>query len=80
MGAQQAKERERTASSAGSIHSLTLSSGASSRQFKSGSKTNSLRPARDNSSSARSQAFNVFMEHNGTTTAATTSQSPPVKN
>ena len=64
MGAQQGKERERTTTStAGSLHSLTLASQTGSRPVK--PKTNSLRPARDNSSASRSQAFNVFVEHNG---------------
>jgi len=62
MGAQQGKERpERTTSGAvGSLHSLTLASAANARPLKT-SKTNSLRPARGD----RSQAFNVFVEHNG---------------
>lgn len=64
MGAQQGKERERTSTAAGSLHSLTLTSTAGSRPVK--PKTNSLRPARENSASSRSQAFNVFVEHNGT--------------
>ena len=63
MGAQQGKERERTSTAAGSLHSLTLSSTPGSRPVK--PKTNSLRPARENSSASRSQAFNVFVEHNG---------------
>lgn len=64
MGAQQGKERERTAPTVGSLHSLTLASAGGSRPLK--PKTNSLRPARDSASaSARSQAFNVFVEHNG---------------
>lgn len=62
MGAQQGKERERTSTAAGSLHSLTLTSTAGSRPVK--PKTNSLRPARENSASSRSQAFNVFVEHN----------------
>ena len=60
MGAQQGKERERTNTNAGSLHSLNLSA-PGSRPVK--PKTNSLRPARDGSS--RTQAFNVFVEHNG---------------
>jgi len=68
MGAQQGKERERSAITTGSHHSLTLASAgggtAGSRQL-SKPKSNSLRPTRDPSSSNRSQAFNVFVEHNG---------------
>ena len=61
MGAQQAKERERTASAAGSLHSLTLPSSVS-RPVK--PKLSSTR-SRDTSTSSRSHAFNVFAEHNG---------------
>ena len=66
MGAQQGKERERTAANTGSLHSLTLASTTPTGSRPVKTKTNSLRPARDTSSSAsRSQAFNVFVEHNG---------------
>ena len=64
MGAQQGKERDRATSTVGSLHSLTLASAGGTRPLK--PKTNSLRPARDSAlASARSQAFNVFVEHNG---------------
>lgn len=68
MGAQQGKERERSAITTGSHHSLTLASaggGAAGSRQLSKPKSNSLRPTRDPSSSNRSQAFNVFVEHNG---------------
>ena len=66
MGAQQVKERERTTATTGSLHSLTLASTTPTGSRPVKSKTSSLRPARDiSSTTARSQAFNVFVEHNG---------------
>ena len=73
MGAQQAKERERTASSTGSLHSLTLASTTERRPVKPHSKLASAR-SRDTSVPSRhhgSQAFNVFAEHNGESSAGT---------
>jgi len=66
MGAQQVKERERTTATTGSLHSLTLASTTPTGSRPVKSKTSSLRPAREiSSTTARSQAFNVFVEHNG---------------